>query len=44
MRLGRKNYKAWAKGLQEAGYATDQRYASKLIRIIEDLHLDRYDR
>ncbi|MEM1220809.1 MAG: glucosaminidase domain-containing protein, partial [Bacteroidota bacterium] len=43
-RLGRKNYKAWAKGLQKAGYATDQRYASKLIRIIEDLHLDRYDR
>ena len=42
--LGRKNYKAWAKGLQKAGYATDQRYASKLIRIIEDLDLDRFDR
>ena len=42
--LGRKNYKAWAKGLQKAGYATDQRYANKLIRIIEDLDLDRFDR
>lgn len=43
-RLGRKNYKAWAKGLQKAGYATDQGYANKLIRIIEDLKLHRFDR
>ncbi len=34
------NYKSWAKGLQKAGYATDKRYAQKLIRVIEtyDLH------
>ena len=35
-----KNYKAWAVGLREIGYATDQTYDKKLISIIEryDLH------
>ena len=33
------DYKGWAKGLQKAGYATDKRYASKLIKIIEILEL-----
>jgi flagellum-specific peptidoglycan hydrolase FlgJ len=37
------NYKKWAHGLKKAGYATDKRYAEKLICIIEALHLDRYD-
>jgi hypothetical protein len=41
--LGRTNYQAWAHGLKRAGYATDKRYAEKLIRIIETLGLDRYD-
>ncbi len=37
------NYKAWAHGLKKAGYATDKRYAEKLIQLIERLKLDRYD-
>ncbi len=40
--LGR-DYKAWARGLKEAGYATDPRYADKLIKVIEDLELYKYD-
>lgn len=44
LNLGRKNYKDWAFGLKKAGYATDKRYAEKLIQIIEALQLDRYDR
>lgn len=38
-----KDYRAWARGLQEAGYATDKRYAEKLIGVIESLELQRYD-
>lgn len=37
------DYKAWAKGLKQAGYATDPQYANKLIRIIEDYGLYAYD-
>lgn len=37
------NYKGWAKGLKKAGYATDRKYPSKLIKIIEDYHLYEYD-
>ena len=37
------DYKAWAKGLKKAGYATDRRYAEKLIDLIEDFQLYRYD-
>ena len=37
------DYKAWAKGLKEAGYATDPAYASKLIKVIEDYELYRFD-
>jgi len=37
------NYKAWARELQRAGYATDPSYANKLIELIEDLGLYRYD-
>lgn len=33
------DYKGWAKGLQKAGYATDKRYADKLIKLIEILEL-----
>lgn len=40
----RTNYKAWANGLQSAGYATDKRYAKKLIQIIEAFELDRFDK
>lgn len=38
------DYKAWARGLKAAGYATNPQYAEKLIRIIEEEHLYRYDR
>lgn len=37
------DYKGWAHGLKKAGYATDPRYGPKLIRIIEDLDLHKYD-
>lgn len=41
--LSPKDYKAWAHGLREAGYATDKRYAEKLITLIEALDLHKYD-
>lgn len=41
--LDRRDYKGWAKGLLEAGYATDKRYAKKLVRLIEELRLYEYD-
>jgi hypothetical protein len=37
------NYKAWAKGLKKAGYATDPKYPQKLITLIERYKLYRYD-
>ncbi len=37
------DYKAWAKGLKKAGYATDRKYPKKLITIIENYHLYDYD-
>lgn len=37
------DYKAWAQGLKKAGYATDPAYPSKLIKLIEDFKLYRYD-
>ena len=37
------DYKGWAKGLQQAGYATDRAYANKLIKIVEDYELYRFD-
>ena len=37
------DYKAWAYGLKKAGYATDPAYPSKLIKLIEDYGLSRYD-
>lgn len=42
-KLGTKDYKNWAHGLKKAGYATDKRYAFKLIRLIEALDLQKYD-
>ena len=38
-----RDYISWARGLQSSGYATDPSYANKLIRIIEDYELYRYD-
>ena len=37
------NYKAWAKGLKKAGYATNPKYATLLINLIEKYNLDRFD-
>lgn len=41
--IGEKDYKMVAQFIQEAGYATDPDYASKLIKIIERNDLTRYD-
>ena len=37
------DYKGWARGLKKAGYATDPKYAEKLIKVIEDYDLGKYD-
>lgn len=37
------DYKGWAYGLKQAGYATDPGYATKLIKLIEDYKLYQYD-
>jgi len=37
------DYKAWAKGLKKYGYATSNTYHRKLIKVIEDHKLYRYD-
>ncbi len=37
------DYKSWAYGLKKAGYATDPAYAGKLIKMIEDYKLWRFD-
>ncbi len=41
--LDRTDYRAWAKGLKKAGYATSPKYADMLIKIIEENELHRYD-
>ena len=38
------DYKSWAYGLKQAGYATDPSYATKLIKCVEDYDLTRFDR
>jgi len=38
------NYKGWARGLKDAGYATNPEYANILIRIIEANQLNNLDR
>ena len=37
------DYKAWARGLKKAGYATDPKYPQKLISLIERYELYQYD-
>ena len=41
--LNKLDYKGWAKGLKQAGYATDPKYPAKLIGIIERYELYTYD-
>src|ERR1700709_934334 len=36
------DYKAWANGLRQAGYATNYRYAQILIKLIADYGLQQY--
>ncbi len=42
-KLEKDDYKAWARGLRSAGYATDPKYPEKLIGLIERFQLDRFD-
>lgn len=37
------DYKGWAHGLKKAGYATDPAYAYKLIALIDEYELHRFD-
>ena len=37
------DYKAWAKGLKKAGYATNPQYPALLIKLIEDNRLHEFD-
>ena len=41
--LERTDYKGWAYGLKQAGYATDPKYPAKLIKYIEEYELTRFD-
>ncbi|MEO0403418.1 MAG: glucosaminidase domain-containing protein [Bacteroidota bacterium] len=38
------DYKGWAKGLKKCGYATSSKYATLLIKIIEENDLTRFDK
>ncbi len=42
--LERDDYRGWARGLKQAGYATNPRYADLLISLIERYDLQRYDK
>lgn len=42
--LKRTDYRGWARGLKQCGYATNPQYASKLTQIIELYCLNKYDR
>lgn len=41
--LDKNDYKNWAKGLKQAGYATNPRYPDMLINTIEKYQLNQYD-
>ena len=42
--LSTSDYKGWARGLKQCGYATNPQYANKLIQIIELYKLYEYDK
>ena len=44
LRLPAGDYRAWAQGLQMAGYSPDPQYAEKLVRLVEGLDLYLFDR
>ncbi|GEM_PF-123949 len=41
--LDKSDYVSWCYGLKEAGYATDKKYPTRLIDLIERYNLDQYD-
>ncbi|MFZ4542678.1 MAG: glycoside hydrolase family 73 protein [Saprospiraceae bacterium] len=43
LHFGTKDYKNWAYGLKNMGYATDRHYAESLIKTIEELELHKFD-
>ena len=42
--LSLRDYKGWAKGLRKAGYATNPKYATIIISLIEKYNLNKYDK
>jgi hypothetical protein len=42
--LDKNDYQAWARGLSQAGYATNPRYPELLISLVERYGLNQYDR
>ncbi len=42
--LDKNDYRGWAMGLKEAGYATNPRYAELLITLVDRYDLSKYDR
>ena len=42
-KFAKNDYSAWANGLKEAGYATDVKYPSKLIGLIQRYQLHKFD-
>jgi LysM repeat protein len=42
--LKRTDYKGWAKGLHKVGYATDPKYTRRLLALIENYELFKYDK
>ncbi len=42
--LDKNDYRGWAHGLSQAGYATNPRYPELLISLVERYQLDQYDR
>ncbi|MBQ3636267.1 MAG: glucosaminidase domain-containing protein [Bacteroidales bacterium] len=42
-KLKRTDYEGWARGLKKCGYATEPTYAERLIKIIEEEKLHKYD-
>lgn len=42
--LKRTDYKGWATGLKQSGYATDPKYTQRLIELIENYKLYQYDK
>jgi len=41
--LDSRDYRGWALGLVKAGYATDKKYAAKIVALIQNLELDVFD-